>query len=73
MDTVSTLDEAVSGRLAAFKYNVIKYKALHSLTYDQMAEACDISYAAIRSYIHLNSSMNSRNMLKVSMATGIPV
>ena len=70
MDALST---AVSERLADFKARVLSYKVENSLTYDQLAEECDISYAAIRSYIHLNSSMNSKNMLKVSMATGIPV
>lgn len=73
MDTVSILDAAATGRLADFKARLIAYKEEYSMSNEELAEECEVSCSAIRSYITSHLSMSSKSLFKIHLATGIPM
>jgi len=73
---MSDLDQAATERLADFRDKLLDYKHQNDMTLRQLSEECEVNLTSIHRFLSRDSSVDRllvSNLLKISMATGIPL
>jgi len=70
---MTTLDSAMKEKIATFRAKLLEYKEDYGCTYQELEEICEVSSANIGNFIREKNGLYGTSLIKISLATGIPL